>query len=84
MALDAAVWSNRSLNSLHLPVEVSPIIVPAISIMVCDNKMITILIDICVVLGVVSSMNRHPVGVTAHKRVKQGVLLVEIRTKSRG
>ena len=84
MALDAAVWSNRYLYSLHLPVEVSPSIVPAISIVVCDSKLITILIDICVVMGVVCSMTPHHVGVTAHKRVEHGVLLAEIRTKSRG
>ena len=74
MALDAAVWINRSLHSLHLPVEVSPSIVPAISIVVRDSKMINILINICVVLGVVCSMTPHHVGVTAQKRVKHGVL----------
>ena len=84
MALDAAVWSNRSLHSLHLPVEVSPSIVPEISIVVCDSKLITILINIYVVLGVVRSMTLHHVGVTAHKKVEQGVILVKIRTKSRG
>ena len=72
MALDAAVWSNRSLNSLYPPVEVSPSIVPSIRIVVCDRKLITILIYICVGLGVVRSMTPHHVGVTAHKRVKQG------------
>ena len=78
MALDAAVWSNRYLYSLNLLVEVSPSIVPTIRIMVRDSKLITILIDICVVMGVVSSMSPHHVGVTAHKRVEQEVLLVEI------
>ena len=82
MALDAAFWSNRSLHSLHLPVEVSPIIVPAIRIVVGGIKLVTILIGICVVLGVVRSMTLHQVGVTIHKRVKQGALLAEIRTKS--
>ena len=84
IALDAAVWSNNYLNSLHLPVEVPPSIVPEIIIMVCDSKLITILINICVVLGVVYSMTRQHVGVTSHKRVEQGVLLVEIRTESHG
>ena len=80
MALGAAVCVNRSLNSLHIPVEVSPSIVTAISIVVCDSKLITILIDICVVLGVIRSMIPHHVSVTAHKRVEHGVLSVEIRT----
>ena len=84
MALDSAVWSNRSLHYLHLPVEVSTTIVPEISILVRDRKLITILIAICVVLGVVRSMTPYHVGVTVHKRVKQGVLLVEIRTESQG
>ena len=84
MTLDAAVWSYRSLHSLHLPVEVSPSIVPEIMIVVGDSKLITILINICVVLGVVRSMTPYHVGVTVHKRVKQGVLSVEIRTESQG
>ena len=80
MALYAAVWSNSSLYYLHLQVEVSPGIVPAIRIVVGDSKFITILINICVVLGVVRSMTPHHVGVTAQKRVEHGVLWVEIRT----
>ena len=80
MALDAAVWSNRSLHYLHLPLEVTPSIVPEIRIVVGDSKLITILINICVVLGGIRSMTSHHVGVAAHKRVEQGVLLVEIRT----
>ena len=84
MALDAAVWSKRSLHSLHLPVEVSPSVLPAINIVVRDRKLITILIYICVVLGVVRFTTPHHVGVTANKRVKQGVILVEIRTESWG
>ena len=82
MALDAAFWSNRSLHSLHLPVEVSSSIVPAVRIVVGDRKLITILIYICVVMGVVRSMTLHHVGVTAHKRVEQGVISVEIITES--
>ena len=84
MDLDSAVWSNRFLHFLHLPVEVPPSIVPTIVIVVCGRKLITILIDICVVPGVVRSMTLHHDSVTAHKRVEQGVLLVEIRTESRG
>ena len=84
MALDAAVWSNSSLYYLHIKVEVSPGIVLAIRIVVGDSKLITILINICGVLGVVRSMTPYHVGVTAHKRVEQGVLLVEIRIGSQG
>ena len=69
MALDAAVWSNLYLNSLHLPVEVYPSILTAIRIVVGDSKLINFLIDICVVLGVVRSTTPHHVGVTAQKRV---------------
>ena len=84
MALDAAVWSKRSMHSLHLPVDFSPSIVPEIRIVVCDSKLITILINICVVLGVVRSTTPNYVSVTAHKRVEHGVLSVEIRTESQG
>ena len=74
VALDAAVWSNRSMHSLHLLVDVSPSIVPAIRIVVGDSKFITILINICVVLGVVRSLTPRHVGVTAHRSAKQGIL----------
>ena len=84
MALGAAVCVNRSLNSLHIPVEVYPSIVPEIRIMVGDSNLITILINISVVLGVALSMTSHHVIVTEHKRVEQGVLLAEIRTESQG
>ena len=84
MDLYAAVWSKRSLHYLHLPVEVYPSIVPEIRIMVGDSNLITILINISVVMGVVLSITLHHVIVTEHKRVEQGVLLVEIRTESRG
>ena len=84
MDLDAAVCSNRSLHSLHIPSEVSPSIVPAIRIVVRDRKLITILIDICVVMGVVRTMTPHHVGVTAHRSAKQGILSAEIRTESWG
>ena len=80
----AAVWSKCSLHYLHLPVEVYPSIVPEIRIMVGDSNLITILINISVVMGVVLSITLHHVIVTEHKRVEQGVLLVEIRTESRG
>ena len=84
MALDASVWSNCFLHYLHLPGEVSLSIVPEIRIMVGDSNLITILINISVVLVVALSMTSHRVIVTDHKRVEQGVLLVEIRTESRG